>query len=369
MGEKQKITTELIDELYAQIADDVRDYLTGRPPRASASDSLALGYPLGEIVGIGRALYLASIGTIRESQQAGSSDGTPTRSQCRSELRDIASSLLSLAAKQGNGVAEFYHAFYHNVHEDFLLKRICAEGNENDNELRTKLADLKLIADKVLSHSKLNDAYLVLAHAYYFGCGVAKSRNKAETYLFSSALLHQDTSKVDTYTYLHAQRLADKIEREKRMEQRKKVFVSYSHKDKQFEEELRLHLQGMAYSGIVEYWDDKHLKPGDEIDQTIAYEMAKAKFIIMMVSSDYMASWYVRKKEFDELINAAKDEGATIYWVPVRQTMVKGTALDNINAVFDKNKSLASTRDFPERADRDKEYAKIAEQIYNALNQ
>ena len=152
------------------------------------------------------------------------------------------------------------------------------------------------------------------------------------------------------------------------MENRTKVFVSYSHADRKYEEELRTHLQAMAYSGIVEYWDDGHLKPGDAIDQTIKDEMAKAKFIVMLVSSDYMSSWYVRNKEFDELIDAAEKEGAKIIWVPVRQAPIQGTALDSIMPLFDKNKSLADTRHYPGRPARDEEYAKIAKQIFNVLN-
>jgi hypothetical protein len=163
-------------------------------------------------------------------------------------------------------------------------------------------------------------------------------------------------------------RLISDVIQEIRRQGRTKVFVSYSHKDAQYEEELRTHLQAMAYSDIVEYWDDSHLQPGDAIDQTIKDEMAKAKFIIILISPDYLASWYVRKKELDPLLTAAEDEDATIIWIPVRKVMVKGTAFNDIKALFDKNKALASTRDFPERADRDAEYTKIAEQIFAVLS-
>jgi len=145
------------------------------------------------------------------------------------------------------------------------------------------------------------------------------------------------------------------------------VFVSYSHKDAKYEEELRDHLEGMAYSDIVDYWDDSQLKPGDQIDETIKDEMAKAKFIIMLVSPAYFASWYVRKKEFNTLIEAAEKDGAIIIWIPVSPVSTKGTALENIRAIFDKDKALDDKRAFSEVA-RNRVYKEIAEQIYDALN-
>jgi len=346
-----KTKDESIGEFYEIIQRNIQSYFMSGAGLGSLF-SHPLGYPLEELVGIGRAFYLSAL---------------PIYDQIRCELCDIAKSLFNLSAKQGNCFGEFYYAYYRDVYESQLLEKIYIQENENEFEENCSvLAEIQQLASKVLVQSDLHEAKLILAYAYYFGCGVARNRDKAEEYLKSGLLEIYDTG--TGYEFDRAMNLATTIGREHSMENRKKVFISYSHKDSQYEEELRLHLDAMAYSGIVEYWDDSHLNPGSPIDKTIADEMAKAKFIIMLVSPDYMASWYVRKKEFDTLINAAITEGAIIYWVPVRKVLVKGTALDSINAIFDKNKSLASTRDFPERSDRDMEYAKIAEHIYNALN-
>ena len=354
---KHGIVEKSISSFYNNMIDSLRN---GHMDGFSGSDSSTVrlfGYPLGELVGIGRALYIASITTVGSLVHP---------DKIAIELRKIAMDLFMLSAGQGNCVGEFYVSFYSHMYDNRILlklvKDVTQAGKIISSESIEAIKSMQLLANKACDYSKLPEPRLVLAYAYYFGFGVKNNRDFAIKLCIESM---DETRQVENSV---ASVLEKQIKKEIRMEKRTKIFVSYSHSDVQYEEELRLQLKGIAYSGIVEYWDDSHLGPGVEIDKTIRDEMEKARFIIMLVSPDYMGSWYVRNKEFEPLIHAAKNEGATIYWIPVRPVSVKGTALADIEAVFDKRKSLASTRDFPERADRDKEYAKIAEHIYDTLN-
>jgi hypothetical protein len=47
-------------------------------------------------------------------------------------------------------------------------------------------------------------------------------------------------------------------------EKRKKVFVSYSHRDSEWLERLQVHLRPLERRGLVELWNDKKIRPGDE---------------------------------------------------------------------------------------------------------
>ena len=42
------------------------------------------------------------------------------------------------------------------------------------------------------------------------------------------------------------------------------VFVSYSHRDKQWLDRLQVHLRPLARGGDLELWDDTRLDPGDQ---------------------------------------------------------------------------------------------------------
>jgi hypothetical protein len=148
------------------------------------------------------------------------------------------------------------------------------------------------------------------------------------------------------------------------IEKRTHVFVSYSHKDEQYEEELREHLQGLAYSGIVEFWDDKKLEVGDVIDKVIADKMSCAKVAVFLVSPSFLASHYVRTVELEPLIDAAEHEGAKIIWIPVRSCLMKGTQLEKYHSLIDKNEWLA---DKDKLNDRDKIYTALVKVISDVI--
>jgi hypothetical protein len=43
-----------------------------------------------------------------------------------------------------------------------------------------------------------------------------------------------------------------------------KVFVSYSYSDEELKQELVKHLYPLTRLGMIESWDDRLIKPGDE---------------------------------------------------------------------------------------------------------
>ena len=145
-----------------------------------------------------------------------------------------------------------------------------------------------------------------------------------------------------------------------KIEKRTQVFVSYSHKDEQYEKELREHLESLTYSGIINYWDDEKIEVGENIDAVIEEEMSKAKVIIFLVSPSFMSSRYVRTVELDRLIDAAESEGARIIWIPVRSCLINETRLEKYRGLIDKNEFLA---DKEKLSDRDKIYTKAAKVI------
>ena len=71
-----------------------------------------------------------------------------------------------------------------------------------------------------------------------------------------------------------------------------KIFFSYSHADDKYRDELQKHLKSLQHQGIIESWHDRRILAGQEWANHIDNELRKADIILLLVSSDFIASDY-----------------------------------------------------------------------------
>jgi hypothetical protein len=96
--------------------------------------------------------------------------------------------------------------------------------------------------------------------------------------------------------------------------QRTKVFVSYSHKDSIWLEELRPHLGSLAREkGFASsFWDDTKIKAGSDWQTDIYDALNAAKVAILLISKYFLDSDFITTNELPPLLAAAKTEKAVI---------------------------------------------------------
>jgi tetratricopeptide (TPR) repeat protein len=93
------------------------------------------------------------------------------------------------------------------------------------------------------------------------------------------------------------------------------VFVSYSHHDEAWKEQLCAHLSQLDPARRIEPWDDRQIGAGDEWYEAIRAAMERAGLAVCLVSRDYLVSDFVRREEIPYLLARRAREGLCI--VPV----------------------------------------------------
>lgn len=143
---------------------------------------------------------------------------------------------------------------------------------------------------------------------------------------------------------------------------RSMVFISYSHKDAKWLEQLRVHLAPLERDGLVSRWDDALIAPGDKWRKEIAKAIAKAKVAVLLISPNFMASQFIQTNELPTLLAAAERDGTVIAPVIISPCLMRG--LSEYQSINTPTKPMVDLS----RGDRDRVWVSTIEWITAALN-
>lgn len=93
------------------------------------------------------------------------------------------------------------------------------------------------------------------------------------------------------------------------------VFVSYSHKDENWKDKLRPHLDALQQARRVVIWDDRKIDPGGEWFAEIKRIMDEAAVTLCLISSNYLASNFCVKIEVPYLLERQQKDG--MFLIPI----------------------------------------------------
>ena len=145
---------------------------------------------------------------------------------------------------------------------------------------------------------------------------------------------------------------------------RAEVFISYSHCDEVWRGRLEKFLSPLIHNQALQVWSDKRIKPGEIWQDEISKALARAKVAVLLVTSDFLASDFIRNNALPPLLNAARNEGLTIVWIPVSDSLYSATEIGRYQAAWDPAKPL----DILPKGKRNQALREIAGVIKNAAS-
>ena len=119
------------------------------------------------------------------------------------------------------------------------------------------------------------------------------------------------------------------------------VFISYSHKDREYLDRLLVHLKPLEKEGLIDLWADTRLRAGDRWKKEIENALERATVAILIVSADFLASDFITENELPPILRNAESKGTRIIPLivkPCRFTRDKN--LRHFQAVNDPQDSL-----------------------------
>jgi hypothetical protein len=94
-----------------------------------------------------------------------------------------------------------------------------------------------------------------------------------------------------------------------------KVFISYSHTDENLCKQLINHLSALKRRGLIREWHDRRIMPGEDWDKSIKQELLDSDIVLLLISSDFIASEYCFDIEISKAME--KHEQKTAIVIPI----------------------------------------------------
>lgn len=141
------------------------------------------------------------------------------------------------------------------------------------------------------------------------------------------------------------------------------VFCSYAHKDESLKKELDAHLKAMEREGLIAIWSDRRIDPGMEWEGEIDEHLESAEIILLLISSDFIASDYCYKKELNRALERHRNGEARVIPVILRPVDWTGMPFGAIQALPKNGKAVTSWRN------RDESYVDITLGIRKVVEQ
>lgn len=129
---------------------------------------------------------------------------------------------------------------------------------------------------------------------------------------------------------------------------RHKIFVSYSHKDEKYRQDVETSLRTLNYTENkldFEWWDDKKIVPGSDWEQSIESKIEGATIGILIVSRNFLASEFIMRKEVPVLLEKMQNDGTRLLTIVAGACLFEKHFFRKYQTINPPNRPLSSLGD------------------------
>lgn len=193
---------------------------------------------------------------------------------------------------------------------EFFKRKISNSANSNAvddfHELKSRLYDFYTSENKAIFLDEIESNLIDNLKSHRDNAHGGKPSPTCQIEIQAEKLLFYIQQELDTLPAIAHQ----KFKPETIDLKRDKVFVSYSHLDKDFLTDVQRHFK--PFLGHIDFWDDTKIKPGQKWKDEIRKAIKETKVAILLVSTDFLGSEFIATDELTPLLKLAETEGATI---------------------------------------------------------
>lgn len=96
------------------------------------------------------------------------------------------------------------------------------------------------------------------------------------------------------------------------------IFFSYAHEDEALRDKLAKHLKLLERQGVIQQWHDRQILAGTEWKGQIDHHLETAQIILLLLSSDFLASDYCYDLEMKRALERHDAEEARVIPIVLR---------------------------------------------------
>lgn len=140
------------------------------------------------------------------------------------------------------------------------------------------------------------------------------------------------------------------------------LLYSYAHEDERYKDVLETHLKILQRQGTINTWSDREIEGGENWREEIKNELDRADIILLLISSDFLASDFCYEVEMERAMERDTNKVARVIPVILRDCIWTKAPFAKLQALPKDGKPVKS---WP---DKDKAWRNVAEGIEKAAD-
>lgn len=124
------------------------------------------------------------------------------------------------------------------------------------------------------------------------------------------------------------------------------IFVSYSHRDKEWLRRFKMILKPLSRYAEVNVWSDQQIQSGAAWRDEIGKAMTNAFAAVLLVSANFLDSDFIAKEELPFILDAAQRQKIRLFWIRLTPCYIQATPLKSLQAAAGMPKPLNQMAEF-----------------------